>query len=281
MQTLVRYLAFPIAIVAVLAAALAGNARRVGAQVDGLQVDLGGDASQVVDPSSNTPFAPFRFAVIGPVRGDVGALDRAFERIEQRGGADLVLLVGDLTRSGTEGELRALRSAWSERDHATIALPGAADRALDRLEAVQSWLGPQRFVFVRHDCQFIGVHGSSAADSKFVSEQRVHDDTLVHTVQLRVDGEPGNGVFATAEALDRLGHDAGGAVGLLICSATRAGIEVEYDTVARGPTLSALRRDLELNMLYPALGGSWAFGGFLLVCAGGLGGAWVLWRSGK
>lgn len=279
MNPFIRYLAFPLALFAVLAAALAGNARRVGARADGLRVDVGGDASQVVDPSSQAPFSPFRFAVIGPVRGDLGALDRAFTRIDERGGADLVILLGDTTRSGTIGEMRALREAWADREHATIVLGGDVDRRADRAEAVQSWLGPQRWMFVRNDCRFIGVPGGDAADTAFVTAQAVPDATLVHTIQLRVDGAAGDGeVFATADALDQLGRDAGGALGMKLCSVTRGAIEVEHDAVARGPTLRALRRDLELNVLYPALGGSWAFGGFLVVCAGALGGAWVLWR---
>ena len=283
MHSAVRYLAVPLAIVAVVAAALAGSARRAGARVDERQVDVGGSATLVEDPSSAEPFEPFRFAVIGPVRGDHGALDRALERIDERGGAALVILSGDVTRAGNEGELRALSAVLQDADRATIVLPGDADRRSERMESVQRRLGPNRWMFVRNDCRFVGVSGSDAgadaADRTFVSEQTRPVKGLVHTFQVRVHGEPGGDLLTTADALERLGQDAGGALALALYSVTRDGIDVEHDTVRRGPTLSALRRDLELGVLYPALSGHWAFGGFLLLCFAALGGAWRLWRT--
>lgn len=264
-----------------LALALAlGAARRTAARLDGTYVRPGEDPAAVLDVASSGPFAPFRVAVTGPLRGDADALGRVLGRL--RGEAppvDLLVLLGDLTRDGGDDELRLLRATLASCSISSIALPGAGDLTPDRAERVQSWLGPRRFAFVRNEHRFIGLCGDAGTFLRDAGVSREpglplwwfgDGDELPAAA-----GTPWRH-FASRE-LDR-GGDARLEFEVVTVASDGTGSSQRL-SVPRGPSLAGTLRRVEVVSLVPVAASDALFTAALAACALALGSAYLVWNG--
>jgi hypothetical protein len=144
--------AVSVTVVALLAAAAATRARRLGARVDAFAVDVAGDAAGAPQVGDDAPASPWRYAVIPPVRGDHGALGAAMDAVQRRGDVDFVVLRGDVLRAGDDAEARRLAAACRDRGMPVLAVPGPDDRT--HLDTFQRWIGPVRWSFTSKGTEF-------------------------------------------------------------------------------------------------------------------------------
>jgi hypothetical protein len=163
------------AVLAALGAAYAATrARRLGARIDALAVDIGVDAAGAPQVGDDAPASPWRYAVIPPVRGDDGALGAAMDAVQRRGDVDFVVLRGDVLRAGDDAEARRLAAAFRDRGVPVLAVPGPDDRA--HLDTFQRWIGPVRWSFTSKGAEFtsdeIVPEGAPPMDPPFRVEIR-------------------------------------------------------------------------------------------------------------
>lgn len=168
--------------VALVAAFVVADARRSGRALTDRSVRVGDAASPTNDPGDAEPFAPFSFAVIGPVNGRHAALDRARSEIDVRGGADFVVLRGDVGPG-------SLLVADALEGTARVALPGPADEA--DADAFHALVSPSRWFFVHHECLFTGVTGNRGDDEAFVARADPEARTARHAFAFRLDDHGG------------------------------------------------------------------------------------------
>jgi hypothetical protein len=194
---------------------------------------------------------------------------------------DLVVLLGDVTDTATESELRSLRALWADRPHATIAVFGPRDLEAERLERVQSWLGPQRFAFVRNEQRFVGVAGTAvdAATRRFVGDVDGAD-----ALPLWWFG-PAQGAqvlrappFRSYDATAFAGAD--GSALTVECVSVDVGpvARSERFSVPRGRSSVAHLRRFGATTLGAVATGTLTFAAALGACALALGYAYLLWR---
>jgi hypothetical protein len=152
------------AVLAALGAAFAATrARRLGARIDALAMDVGGDAAAAPQVGDDAPSSPWRYAVIPPVRGDHGALGAAMDALRRRGDVDFVVLRGDVLLTGDDSECRELAAAFRDRGMPVLAVPGEADGA--HLGTFQRWIGPVRWSFTTKGTLFSSDEIAASAPS--------------------------------------------------------------------------------------------------------------------
>jgi hypothetical protein len=165
MRTLLALFVLVAALAAVVAAT---RARRLGARVDAMEIRPGAAAAGAPRLGDDLPFAPQRVAVIEDVRGDDAMLEDALDHVAELGGADVVVLLGDVLRQGTDAEARRLVAAVRDRGFEVMAVPGPGDLAPSVRDVCVRWLGPELWWFTRRGCVFAGVPGRGREDDDFV-----------------------------------------------------------------------------------------------------------------
>ena len=138
-------LATTLLLLALAGALAAARARRLGARLDALAVEPGGDLAAVPQIGDDLPAGPCRWAVISNVCGDHAALGDAMGALAARGDIDFVILRGDVLGSGDDAECRKLAASFRDRGLPVLAAPGPRDRA--HLDAFQRWISPPRWSF--------------------------------------------------------------------------------------------------------------------------------------
>ena len=153
-------------LVALGAAFAATRARRLGARIDALAMDVGGDAAAAPQVGDDAPASPWHYAVVPAVRGDHALLGAAMDALRRRGDIDFVVLRGDVLRTGDDAECRKLAAAFRDRGMPVLALPGETDRA--HLGTFQRWIGPIGWSFTTKGTQFSSDEIAASAPSPLV-----------------------------------------------------------------------------------------------------------------
>ncbi len=251
------------ALVAVLAlgtAVLATEARSLEADLARRMVEVGAPVEGRPAPGSADPFSPFAFAVVGPVRGDHAALERALDLLAERD-VRFVVLHGDLLDDDGEGAL-AIAAVLRDRPWPVVALPEEADLTGRGLDDVQRHVGLPDWWFVERECLFVGGEPTTKLPEarhvvRFARGADAADGAL-----LAPKGEPGELVAH----VHRLGEEPDGAV---------LAVGLEQLAVVRGASLASVVRGVELSVLAPLVASTAGYVVALLVCGLALfGGLW-------
>lgn len=217
--------------------AFAAHARTIGARLDRLAVVPGESPAAAPDPSSPGPFAPFAFGVVGPVRGDAAALERAVEALAAEG-ASFVVLVGDVTADDSAGAVRRLALAARDRGPEVVAVPGPCDLACADFS---TFVCAPRWWFRHRDVLVVGVPGTRPEDQAWLRGRLTDAKPAQATFVISAEPRTIEGAAGTATVL---GPDAGtrlvavGADGITIREVpVRRG--PPFDTWVRGAALAA------------------------------------------
>lgn len=162
-----RVIALLVLLLALAAVVAATRARRLGFRIDAMEIHPGESAVGTQHLGDDLPFAPPRVAVIENVLGDDAVLEDALDHVHELGGADVVVLLGNVLRLGTDDEARRIVATVRDRGFEVIAVPGPHDVLPRTRETFALWIGPERWWFVRRGIVYAGVPGDGTADADF------------------------------------------------------------------------------------------------------------------
>jgi len=207
---------------------------------DGAPAALGHDIGGAV--GRDCEFAPFRFAIVGPPRGDAAALDRALNRIADEG-VQTTIVMGDILPPGGQ-DVTALVDVLTRNWRGLVLLAGPNDGAVEFTDArlAARVRPPSGWAFLEHGCLFRGTStralpidaelGDPVMSFDFSTEPGAVTDVATRTF----------GVPREQEA--RLGYD-------IVSVGGPDRVTRTHGEVARGPSLASIVREAPLQLLWP------------------------------
>jgi hypothetical protein len=162
-----RILGLLIVLFALAAVVAATRARHLGARIDAMEIHPGESVVATQHLGDDLPPAPQRVAVIEDVRGDDAALEDELSTLRALGGADVVVLLGNVLREGTDEEARRIVATCRDREFDVIAVPGPGDLAPNVRPVFARWIGPELWWFVHKGFAYVGVPGRGREDDDF------------------------------------------------------------------------------------------------------------------